>query len=630
MVQALQLSSAMGQTSVWRFTFMILSVFGSLSAQAQALSDADARDQVLRLYQRLAGVPPTASSLASLIPSMKAGDPTPTALAAMNEDSFYKTTLIRTFSPFSNTQGNIDEVLNDYNATVVGLVRNNHDFREALYGDVLYTAENALSIYSVTVLPPLGNANDTVDRCPLNIRTRNRPALPNDNNPATTNDRDPTDLTWRRISPDDLNIGDVGSPNQRFQPHLDGYQIEPMTGGMRPALPEYPLATDLNNNGTPVRDEAGAERVIPPLSAAPRTTTNFPTGLFPLFRDRAVGNNDETNPVLSWSVCHDWTGRSNVTPPAGFVRPLVAKPGERFRYALEDGVITHYSDLQKIPNWPSRLQLRKQTDVFEKLENSQNGKLGTADSEWSEDIAGLFTTLTGGRAYFEAGTNRRGIALTFMNWLGYSMEQLHDPNVPGQYVRQDLVPNDTCAGCHNKMDAMANSMNRLDYVDGQSGRLTYNFGLNNSNNSVNQKLFRGCVNPANTSCVRPNGFDPRTLTEATRNQWWNLATSGRNSFLGWRNPGNGVITTQGTGLNSLMKVFANTQAFSERMAKIAHKAICLRDPTPAETEALSKISEDFESGFSSFAEANADSPYNMRGLFAEVSKNCFGRKGGAQ
>ncbi len=83
--------------------------------------------------------------------------------------------------------------------------------------------------------------------------------------------------------------------------------------------------------------------------------------------------------------------------------------------------------------------------------------------------------------------------------------------------------------------------------------------------------------------------------------------------------------TEGVGFNSLMKVFANTEAFSNRMIDLATKAICLRNQTPAELDESQIKARAFEAGISDYADENADNPYNLRAAFAEAAKACFGR-----
>jgi len=569
-----------------------LLVFVFFSVQISALTDSEARDQVTRLYQRLAGVPPTAEQISGLIPSMKSGNPAPTAFEAMREDSFYKTTLVRIFSPFGNVEGRIDEGGSDYNSTIVGLVRDNEDFRQAISGDVLYTGDNASMSYEFQVNPPLGNAGDTVDRCPLNIRTRARP--------QNVADRIASDMTWQRA------LGDSD-----YDPRFDPYMISINNGGDRIAIAQ-------RANGV---DEFGATRPVPGM-AAQSQTTSYPASRFPLFSSRGYGNNDETNPNLTWAVCHRWRDfRDN--PPANKIRPLGRENDPTsFAYSFDfsNNQISHYADLVKIPNWPQLLIKRTQSQFYSLLAGQQSGNNGQG-SEWNKDVAGVMTTLVGGKAYFSAGTNRRAISLTYMNWLGYSMEQLHDPNVSIQYIRQDLVPEETCAGCHGKMDAAANATNRLDFNDDRL-KMLFNFSENLGN-----KLFRGCMNHNNpATCLRPSGFNPRNLAIADQNRWWNPATTGRNSFLGWRTPQGMNGMTEGVGFNSLMKVFANTEAFSNRMLDLATRSICLRNQTPTEIDETAVKARDFETGISAYASENADNPYNLRAAFAEAAKTCFGRK----
>ncbi len=194
------------------------------------------------------------------------------------------------------------------------------------------------------------------------------------------------------------------------------------------------------------------------------------------------------------------------------------------------------------------------------------------------------------------------------------MLQLHNPNVDRQYIRKDVQSNEQCAGCHASfLDSMGNATNRLDFAD---NRMLYRFNF-----SGMDKLFRGFNPPAN-----PNGFDPRTaLPRGEENRWWNLAIEGRTSFLGWRTPSGMSSMEAGTGFRDLMRVLANTEAFSNRMVEIAATQICARPLTPNEKDIAATVARQFERGFSDYESSQADSAYNMRGLFAEASKFCFGR-----
>ena len=94
-----------------------------MSGQA-GLAQAGAREQAKRIHDRIAGVPPSESildSMASLIPS----DPEGAAFIAMNDPAFYNVTLKNFAAPWTNEAMSKFVPLNDYIATVIGLVREN-------------------------------------------------------------------------------------------------------------------------------------------------------------------------------------------------------------------------------------------------------------------------------------------------------------------------------------------------------------------------------------------------------------------------------------------------------------------------------------------------------------------------
>ena len=121
-----------------------------VSGQA-SLVQAGPREQAKRIHDRIAGVPPSESvlnSMASLIPS----NPEGAAFIAMDDPAFYNVTLKNFAAPWSNEAMSKFVPLNDYIATVIGLVRENEDFRKILYDDVLYvgnSSELAVPPYSV-------------------------------------------------------------------------------------------------------------------------------------------------------------------------------------------------------------------------------------------------------------------------------------------------------------------------------------------------------------------------------------------------------------------------------------------------------------------------------------------------
>ena len=112
------------------------------------------REQAKRMHDRLAGVPPSAAVLDQMAAMIGTGDSRGAALVAMDNNAFYDVTLKNLAMPWTNRDFSVFRPLNDYVATVVGIVRDGRDFREVLSGDVLYTGNASLG------LPTYSNAGN--------------------------------------------------------------------------------------------------------------------------------------------------------------------------------------------------------------------------------------------------------------------------------------------------------------------------------------------------------------------------------------------------------------------------------------------------------------------------------------
>lgn len=100
-------------------------------------------EQAKRIYQRIAGTPPTADVLTSMINAINAS-PGETGLVnaaaiATQAPGFYNETLKTWVTPWTNRDGTVFAPLNDYTATVIGMVRDDVPFNTALSADILYT-----------------------------------------------------------------------------------------------------------------------------------------------------------------------------------------------------------------------------------------------------------------------------------------------------------------------------------------------------------------------------------------------------------------------------------------------------------------------------------------------------------
>ena len=129
-----------------------------------APAGAQTREQARRIYDRLAGVPPTESVL-NAMENNTGTDPVCisygvsgadcAAYIAMENSSFYNVTLKNFAAPWTNRDRSVFVPLNDYIATVIGMIRDDMDFRTVLSADLQYVAR-AGTVSSA----PAGNNNN--------------------------------------------------------------------------------------------------------------------------------------------------------------------------------------------------------------------------------------------------------------------------------------------------------------------------------------------------------------------------------------------------------------------------------------------------------------------------------------
>jgi len=110
----------------------------TLLAAAIALpAQAGPREQAKRIHDRLAGVPPSESVLAQM-EALIASDPQAAAYIAMDNPSFYNVSLKNFAAPWTNRDQSVFVPMNDYIATVIGMIRDNVDFSTLLSADLTY------------------------------------------------------------------------------------------------------------------------------------------------------------------------------------------------------------------------------------------------------------------------------------------------------------------------------------------------------------------------------------------------------------------------------------------------------------------------------------------------------------
>lgn len=119
----------------------------SLLTLTAASVHAGPREQARRIHDRLTGVPPSDAMLDAMTDAITGGGGlVEAAYYAMDgapgvdaTGDFYTVTLKNWSTPWTNEAMDVFAPLNDYSATVIGIVRDDADFRELLSGDVIYT-----------------------------------------------------------------------------------------------------------------------------------------------------------------------------------------------------------------------------------------------------------------------------------------------------------------------------------------------------------------------------------------------------------------------------------------------------------------------------------------------------------
>ena len=221
--------------------------------------------------------------------------------------------------------------------------------------------------------------------------------------------------------------------------------------------------------------------------------------------------------------------------------------------------------------------------------------------------AGVMTSRAASEAFFVAGTNRAMFRFTLLNHLCNDMEQVHDPKLSPDRIRQDVSRSpggdsrlflNNCVGCHTGMDPMAQAFAYYNY-DETSGRLEYTAG------NVQPKYFNNDLN-------FPQGF--RTPDDAWENRW----REGQNAHLGF----SAALPGSGNGAKSLGEELGNSDAFAACQIRKVFRAVCLRDPDLGDTVDTSDL-QAFTSIKNSFV--NGTPAYSMKRAFGETAAYCMGQ-----
>ena len=218
----------------------------------------------------------------------------------------------------------------------------------------------------------------------------------------------------------------------------------------------------------------------------------------------------------------------------------------------------------------------------------------------SNATAGVMTSRAASEAFFVAGTNRAMFRFTLLNHMCNDMEQMHDPILSPDRIRQDVSRSpggdsrlflNNCVGCHTGMDPLAGAFAYYNWNE-DTTRLEYTAG------NVQPKYFNNDLN-------FPQGF--RTTDDSWQNYW----RTGQNSYLGF----DPALPGEGNGAKSMGEELGNSEAFAACQVRKVFRAVCLRDPeNAADRTAVDNITNTFRS-----------SGYRMRQVFADTAVHCMGQ-----
>jgi hypothetical protein len=306
-----------------------------------------------------------------------------------------------------------------------------------------------------------------------------------------------------------------------------------------------------------------------------------------------------------------WTNREfNVFMPLNdYIATVIGmiRDDRNFREVL-------YGDIQYVgrQNTVSAPPAATNNDHYEQLERGNHNLRDVLELSTQSSINGLQPNQTSGvitsraaaEAFFVAGTNRAMFRFTMVNHFCKDMEQLHDPKLPPDRIRQDVSRSpggdsrlflNNCVGCHTGMDPMAQA---YAYYNWDGTAIEYTPG------EVQPKYFNNDLN-------FPQGY--RTPDD----RWTNYWRTGQNSYLNFYGPDgtNANGYGEGVGAQTLGRELANSEAFASCQVKKVFNAVCLREPETADDHA--KVD--------AIVQSIGQGPVIMKQVFAETAEYCMGQ-----
>ena len=132
------------KTQGWTKALGRVLLVGLLTASMTLPAHAGNREQAKRIHDRLAGVPPTDAVLTQMENLITGGNAIGAANVAMDNVNFYNVTLKNFAAPWTNRDQSVFVPLNDYIATVIGMIRDDVPFNTLLSADLTYVGNNGV------------------------------------------------------------------------------------------------------------------------------------------------------------------------------------------------------------------------------------------------------------------------------------------------------------------------------------------------------------------------------------------------------------------------------------------------------------------------------------------------------
>lgn len=140
----------------------LTAVLGVALALVALPAAAGPRESALRMHDRIVGIPPDAGTLDAMEALIVANDPEGAAALAMQNPVFYNSTLKTWITPWTNEDRTVFAPLNDYTATVIGIIRDDRPFTEVLTGNTIYIGRGGASNNGPSVVPAAYSQTDNV------------------------------------------------------------------------------------------------------------------------------------------------------------------------------------------------------------------------------------------------------------------------------------------------------------------------------------------------------------------------------------------------------------------------------------------------------------------------------------